>query len=42
LAIAFQGKQVVIGRFLNEEERGVLAVELEQAIHRENWPESSG
>jgi uncharacterized membrane protein len=42
LAIAFQGKQVVIGRFLNEEERSVLAVELEQAIHRENWPESSG
>jgi len=41
LAIAFQGKQVVIGRFLNEEERSVLAVELEQAIHRENWPESS-
>jgi len=42
LAIAFQGKQVVIGRFLNEEERSALAVELGQAIHRENWPESSG
>ena len=42
LAIAFQGKRVVIGRFLNEEERSVLAEELEQAVRRENWPESSG
>jgi len=42
LAVAFQGKQVVIGRFLNEEERCALAEELGQAVRRENWPESSG
>ncbi len=37
LAVAFQGRQVVIGRFLNEKERRALAVELEQAIHRDDW-----
>ncbi len=37
LAVTFQGEQVVIGRFLNEEERRALAVELEQAIHRDDW-----
>ena len=36
LSIAFQGQQVEIGRFLNEEERCALAVELEQAIRRED------
>jgi uncharacterized membrane protein len=34
LALAFQGKQVVIGRFLNEDERCALAAELKQVIHR--------
>ena len=42
LAVAFQGKQVVIGRFLNEEERCALAVELEQVIRRDDWFASSG
>jgi uncharacterized membrane protein len=42
LAIAFQGKRVVIGRFLNEEERCVLAVELERVIHRDDWNENTG
>ena len=37
LSIAFQGQQVEIGRFLNEEERRALAVELQQAIRREDW-----
>jgi hypothetical protein len=32
LAILFQGKQVEIGRFLNEMERQELAYELQQAI----------
>ena len=38
LAVAFQGKQVVIGKFLNEVERCALAAELEQVIHRDEWP----
>ena len=42
LAVAFQGKQVVIGGFLNEEERCALAVELEQVIRRDDWFASSG
>lgn len=33
LTVAFQGRRVEIGRFLNEEERGVLADELQQLIH---------
>ena len=37
LSIAFQGQRVEIGRFLNEEERRALAVELQQAIRREHW-----
>jgi uncharacterized membrane protein len=37
LAIAFQGRQIEIGRFLNEEERRALAVELQQIIHRRDW-----
>ena len=42
LAIAFQGKQVEIGRFLNEEERCALAVELEQVIRRNDWRADTG
>ena len=41
LSIAFQGQQVEIGRFLNEEERCALAVELEQAIRREDRPQGA-
>ena len=37
LAVGFQGRQVEIGRFLNEEQRCALAVELSEAIHRNNW-----
>jgi uncharacterized membrane protein len=33
LMVAFQGRRVEIGEFLNEEERGVLADELQQLIH---------
>jgi uncharacterized membrane protein len=33
LTVAFQGRRVEIGQFLNEEERGVLADELQQLIH---------
>lgn len=39
LSIAFQGQQVEIGRFLNEEERCALALELQQAIRREGCPQ---
>jgi len=42
LAVAFHGEKVVIGKFLNEEERCALAEELEQTVRRENWPGSSG
>lgn len=42
LALAFQRKQVEIGRFLNEEERCALAVELEQVIHSDDWSASNG
>ena len=34
LAVAFQGQQVEIGRFLNEAERCALAEELKRAIRR--------
>ncbi len=37
LAIAFQGRQVQLGAFLNEEERRALAAELQQIIHRDGW-----
>jgi len=33
LMVAFQGRRVEVGQFLNEEERGVLADELQQVIH---------
>ena len=36
LNIAFQGRRVEIGRFLNEEERCALAEELKRAIRRED------
>ena len=41
LAVAFQGKQVVIGKFLNEQERSALAVELDEAVRRDDWQKSS-
>ena len=34
---AYQGQRVEIGRFLNEQERRALAVELQQAVRREHW-----
>lgn len=34
LTVAFQGRRVEIGQFLNEEERGVLADELQQVLQR--------
>jgi uncharacterized membrane protein len=37
LAIAFQGQQVEIGRFLAEQERRELADELEQTIRHKDW-----
>ena len=37
LAIAFQGRQVEIGRFLPEQERRELADELEHTIHQKDW-----
>ena len=42
LAVAFQGKQVAIGSFLNEEERCALAEELQQVIRREHWHQDTG
>jgi uncharacterized membrane protein len=42
LVIAFQGRDVEIGRFLNEEERCRLAVELKQIIHRKDWHNDTG
>ena len=41
LAIAFQGRQVELGAFLNEEERRALAAELQQVIQRDDWPQDS-
>jgi uncharacterized membrane protein len=37
LVVAFQGRQVEVGQFLNEEERGVLADELKQMIRSPSW-----
>ena len=37
LAIAFQGRQVEIGKFLPEQERCELADELEQTIRHTDW-----
>jgi uncharacterized membrane protein len=42
LMVAFHDRQVEIGRFLNEEERRGLAVELEQVIHRDDWHKVTG
>jgi len=41
LAIAYQGRQVELGAFLNEEERRALAAELQQVIHRDDWQPGS-
>jgi uncharacterized membrane protein len=37
LAIGYQGRQVQVGAFLNEEERRALAAELQRVIHRDGW-----
>ena len=42
LTIAFQGRQVEIGRFLNDEERRVLAAELQQMIRKSDWRQHAG
>lgn len=42
LTVAFQGRRVEIGQFLNEEERGVLADELQQVLHRSGWHHGDG
>jgi uncharacterized membrane protein len=42
LTIAFQGRQVEIGRFLNDEERRVLAAELQQMIRKPDWRQHAG
>jgi uncharacterized membrane protein len=42
LTIAFQGRQVEIGRFLNDEERNVLADELQQMIRKPDWRQDAG
>lgn len=42
LTVAFQGRRVEIGQFLNEEERGVLADELQQVLHRRDWHHGDG
>ena len=42
LTVAFQGRQVEIGQFLNEEERGVLAEELQQMIRTTPWHKHAG
>ena len=41
LLIAFQGRQVELGAFLNEEERRALAAELQQVIQRDDWQQDS-
>jgi uncharacterized membrane protein len=41
LAIAFQGRRVELGAFLNEEERRALAAELQQVIQRDDWQQDS-
>ena len=42
LTIAFQGRQVEIGRFLSDEERSVLADELQQMIGKTDWHQDTG
>jgi len=42
LTIAFQGRKVEIGRFLNDEERSVLAEELQQMISKPDWRQDAG
>ena len=42
LTVAFQGRRVEIGQFLNEEERGVLADELQQMIHSSHRHQDAG
>lgn len=42
LTVAFQGRRVEIGQFLNEEERGVLADELQQMIRSRKWHQDAG
>ena len=42
LTIAFQGRQVEIGRFLSDEERSVLADELQQMIGKTDWHHDTG
>lgn len=37
LAIGYQGREVRLGEFLNEEERRALAAELQQVIHQRDW-----
>ena len=38
LSVAFQGKRVEIGKFLNEEERCSLASDLKDMIRKSDWP----
>ena len=42
MTIAFQGRQVEIGQFLNDEERSVLADELQQMIGKTDWYQDGG
>lgn len=37
LSVAFQGRQVEIGAFLNEKERRLLALELQNVIHKRGF-----
>ena len=42
LTIAFQGRRVEIGQFLSDEERSVLADELQQMIGKTDWYQDTG
>jgi uncharacterized membrane protein len=42
LTIAFQGRRVEVGQFLNDEERRVLADELQQMIRKPDWHQHAG
>jgi uncharacterized membrane protein len=42
LTIAFQGRRVEIGQFLTDEERSVLADELQQMIGKTDWYQDGG
>ena len=42
LTIAFQGRRVEIGQFLSDEERSVLADELQQMIGKTDWHQDTG